>query len=126
MYGLEKTRQRVGVIKEILGGDRVLVSVTESVLWEVKGFYEDLFTSRGINEREMAFMVEFVEYMVSDSDKKMCDEEITTDEIRRAIEQLTVGKSPGIDGLTAEFYKCFSKQVVPYRYCLMKFLPDRR
>lgn len=46
-------------------------------------------------------------------DKVLCDTEITEEEIDKAIRQLTMGKSPGIDGLTNEFYKNFREILVP-------------
>lgn len=36
-------------------------------------------------------------------DKVLCDTEITEEEIDKAIRQLTMGKSPGIDGTSPGF-----------------------
>ena len=44
---------------------------------------------------------------LSDSDRDECEGEITLDEVRSAIKYFNNDKSPGCDGLTAEFYQTF-------------------
>ncbi len=39
--------------------------------------------------------------------QKELDSEITIHELSKAVQQLSVAKAPGIDGLPAEFYKHF-------------------
>ena len=53
---------------------------------------------------------------------------ITQTEIRDAIKRLKSNKSPGVDGLPGEFYKCFINEFVPiitkvFRYSLSKNNP---
>ncbi len=48
-----------------------------------------------------------------EEDNVLCDAEISEDVFDLAIRQLTTGKSPGIDGLTNEFYKSFREMLVP-------------
>lgn len=43
----------------------------------------------------------------------MCDGEITEEVIEEAIKELNTGKSPGIEGLTNEFYKNFKDRLIP-------------
>ena len=38
---------------------------------------------------------------------------ISTDEIKLAINNMNINKSPGEDGLTAEFYKIFQDKLIP-------------
>ena len=38
---------------------------------------------------------------------------ITTEEISLSIESLASGKSPGLDGITIDFYKKFEKLITP-------------
>ncbi|KAK2877221.1 hypothetical protein Q8A73_021684, partial [Channa argus] len=42
-----------------------------------------------------------------------CDGDIQLREVQEAIADLNVSKSPGVDGLSAEFYKCFSYLLAP-------------
>jgi len=43
----------------------------------------------------------------------LCDEFVTSEEVLNTIKQLTKGKSPGRDGLTAEFYQKFRCELAP-------------
>lgn len=44
---------------------------------------------------------------VLEQDKKDLESSLNFSEISKGVLELNPGKSPGIDGLTAEFYKCF-------------------
>lgn len=48
---------------------------------------------------------------VSESDKEMCDQIITTKECYEALNQMGNSKTPGNDGLTKEFYMSFWSEV---------------
>ena len=44
---------------------------------------------------------------MSETQKQFCDTEITEDELLKTLKTFSKNKSPGLDGLTAEFYKTF-------------------
>lgn len=44
----------------------------------------------------------------------MLNQDISTEEIMESISELKVGKDPGMDGLTAKFYKICKNQILPY------------
>lgn len=46
--------------------------------------------------------------------KESCDKPLTLQEVISAIDHLKLNKSPGIDGITSECYKTFSKQLAPF------------
>ena len=50
---------------------------------------------------------------LTDKDKCFCDKPITQDEVETAIMHLKTSKSPGLDGLTPEFYKYFWPTLMP-------------
>ena len=45
------------------------------------------------------------------SDCKMCDLDFTTEEVRKTVKTLKLNKSPGMVGLTYEFYQTFWDQL---------------
>ncbi len=45
---------------------------------------------------------------ISEDEKVQCDNSICIEEVLHAIKELKLNKSPGVDGLTSEFYKSFS------------------
>lgn len=110
-FNLEKRRGRSGVMKEIKGKDDKTVKGTEEILKEVKYYYEDLFRTNKIDEKEKEILLQQITVKVAKEDKKQCDKEIEKEEIIQAIELLNGGKSPGIDGLGSEFYKTFKEKI---------------
>ena len=51
---------------------------------------------------------------LNDSDKQKCEGLLTEKECLEALKTMESGKSPGTDGLPAEFYKVFWKDVSPF------------
>jgi len=45
---------------------------------------------------------------------KLCESPISIDEVKVSISQLKMNKSPGSDGITAEFYKLYSELLSPF------------
>lgn len=57
---------------------------------------------------------------ISNSDALICDSPITSQEVADAINHLKCNKSPGSDGITAEFYKHFSDPLTPFLFEVYK------
>ena len=53
---------------------------------------------------------------LNDQEKKFCDSLPTIHECTDAVNNLKNNKSPGLDGLPGEFYKCFWKTIKPLFY----------
>lgn len=51
---------------------------------------------------------------ISAPDKDFCDRRITLVEVLESIKNVKVNKSPGVDGLTSEFYQRFAKDLAPF------------
>lgn len=80
------------------------------ILLEEKNFYENLYKSRNngsdLTESFDFFKDEFIPKL-SDAEKNICDANITEFECTKVLKTFKNNKSPGSDGLTAEFYKFF-------------------
>lgn len=53
---------------------------------------------------------------ISASDKDYCDRSISLVEVLESIKCLKINKSPGVDGLSSEFYHKFAKDLAPLSY----------
>ncbi len=69
-------------------------------------FYEDLYRAEPCNEAESDVLLSDLPQL-SMKDKKDLESLLTMAELSRAVQELNPGKSPGLDGLSAEFYKAF-------------------
>ncbi len=78
-------------------------------------FYNNLYSSQFSYDSTTSFMdsIDNINY-ISASDKDFCDRPITLAEILESIKYLKVNKSPGIDGLTSEFYQKFARDFAPF------------
>jgi hypothetical protein len=92
-----------------------IITEKKEILLEQKKFYEKLY--EGINDNnndnEIEEATNFflnsdkIKNMVPNDDKDNLDEHITISEVAKAVQALPNGKTPGIDGIPIETYKCF-------------------
>ena len=72
----------------------------------------------------------YIPNKLTENEKEDLNQLINNDEILNAIQQLNNNKSPGLDGLTAEFYKIFRYDIVDNlneifnNILLMKYIPE--
>lgn len=112
-FGLEKRKGRTETIKVLNNRKGEEVKDMNEILKEIKIYYEELFGTKGIDEKEKNELLEYATAKVSKEDKENCDKEISKEEILQAINMLKGKKSPlkppKIDGLLNEFYKVFKE-----------------
>ena len=48
-----------------------------------------------------------IENKIDENDKLSCDGKVTVEECSYAIQKMKLNKSPGLDGMTVEFYRVF-------------------
>ena len=63
-----------------------------------------------------------LEKTLSEKDKSICDGEITVTECSDAVNEMKLNKSPGLDGLSVEFYRTFWDKL---KYFLIKTYNQR-
>lgn len=101
-------------IDRLQTNDRVLDKPKEIATYCSK-FYNNLYTSRYCDNSAKLFFDSVNQIkVISLEDKEACDGGIAQSEIEQAIKSLKNNKSPGSDGLTAELYKMFVKNVSPF------------
>lgn len=111
--GLEKQKQNKAYISELSDGNGNKVSNLEGILKIIQNYYKNLFTSEKLNQEQIIDTLKIIDKKVSIEDRDWCDNPLSMDEVELAIDSLNKNKSPGIDGLSAEFYSCFKKQLAP-------------
>ena len=79
----------------------------------IQNFYKNLYESEKKNIDLQHIFIEGIEKEVQEEDNEDLKSEIDTHEIKLAIEQMSLNKSPGLDGLQAEFYKKFANLIAP-------------
>lgn len=78
-------------------------------------FYSELYKSNYCKDSALLFFQSLKEIKSISKDEQLaCDKTLTMTEIIEGIEGLKNNKSPGTDGLTAEFYKDFADELAPF------------
>ena len=92
-----------------------ILTIAKTFLSLLKTFYENLYTRGNISRDAIDELLNKIP--ISKKNIKwilnLCEAEISLDEIIEAINSQKNNKSPGNDGLTAEFYKHFSSDIAP-------------
>lgn len=107
---LETRNQKLKCITKLKVGDRYVTGRKE-ILEEERQFYQTLYARRdhvdGDGVTEDMFLNNTEIPKLSENQKEKCDLDVTLTEYSEALKELPNGKSPGCDGLPAEFYKMF-------------------
>ena len=123
--GMEKRKQGNNYIKQIEGEEGEVISDLVGIVKRVGDFYEDLFKKEGIDKECLEKALDSMEAVLTEEGKAMCEGEITKEEIEAAIDGMGKNKSPGLDGLTAEFYHEFKGTLSPILCKLFKCFEER-
>lgn len=77
-------------------------------------FYTNLYTSRYSECSADTFLNFLPIKSINPYQKEYCDDIIILEVVVDSIDSLKNNKSPGVDGLTSEFYKTFSEHLAPF------------
>ena len=108
-FSLEKKRQSANVIKEIMNDEQTMQYEDEEILNCICEFYEKLYKTQNPKSDSIKSYLETVTLprILEDKKRKICDAPLHINEFDDVIKKLKTDKSPGDDGLTANFYKLF-------------------
>lgn len=113
-FRLEKSRLRTSLI-ETLNIDGTVTNNPQEIASFCANFYSNLYHLNFSEEATCTFLESVKNCKtISRDDSNLCDSEITLLEVNNSIIELKNNKSPGTDGLTAEFYKQFSEELSPF------------
>lgn len=106
-YSLEK-KQVNHMISSLMKDNEETVTDTYDIIVETRQFYKQLYTAEPIDIKAQVNM--FNTYplpTLPDKERIECDTPLTEGEPQQALSSMENNKSPGIDGLTTNFYKHF-------------------
>ena len=111
--GLEKSRQSKKTIRKLTTTDGQILTESSDILNEQINFYSSLYTSKINDTAKMKNYLDstYLSNTLLQTDKQLCDQNITKDECRKSLFSMKLNKSPGSDGLSVEFYQTFWDQL---------------
>ena len=95
----------------------------KEIFEELHRFYADLF-DRKIDKSKnecKTFLDKLDIPAISNEHKLACDKVLTIDDLEQALFKMSIGKSPGNDGLSIEFYKAFWDDLKPVLFDSYKY-----
>ena len=106
---LEKSNSEKKCISQLQAADKSIVHSSDAISKELLSFYSNLYTDSAedtdiINEQ---MFLNDVQPTLENVEQQNCEGSITENECLKALKKMKNSKTPGIDGLPAEFYKVF-------------------
>lgn len=109
-HNLEKRHFNNKTIRYLQSANRKKLSTDVEILEEAKNYYECLYTTTtvGVNVHDNIFFFPDVpETKLGINQKEFCEGLLSATECLESLKTMESGKSPGTDGIPAEFYKVF-------------------
>ena len=113
-FKLEQTKIQKSQINSIYDSNGITVSSQADIEKAHVDFYTNLFSEEPIDFEKQNNLLSSVSNRLSADQSALCEGEITLAEITNAVKDLNSGKSPGPDGLSAEFYVKFWDLLGPF------------
>jgi len=113
-FQLEKFHAKTNTIMH-LNINGVITHNSKDIADYCSNFFSTLYKSR-FNENSSSVFIDSLtnSKTINEAQKEHCDSSIHIKEVLQAITELKLNKSPGVDGLTSEFYKAFSEELAPF------------
>lgn len=108
---LEKQRAKGKIIDSLRLNDGTITTDQKLILDEEVKFYKELYKEELTDQTAQNILLDNIDNTLTDTDRDSCEGHITLDEAETAVQAFKCDKSPGSDGLTAEFYRCFWKTI---------------
>lgn len=106
-YSLDKRRQADQTIKTLTKDNLDTISSTRDILFETHAFYKSLYTADNIDPQVQRTFFDTPIPRLPDTDQQSYEDLLSDSELESTLKKMENNKSPGIDGLTSNFYKHF-------------------
>ena len=104
---LEKKTAEKKTVQQLKDSKGESMHETDDILNVATEYYSDLFSAKTTDRRMGEKLLQNVVKRISAKDKDALDRMVTMEELEKAVMKLNRGKSPGPDGIPAEFYQKF-------------------
>ena len=108
---LESRHFKQGTISQLKINDTEFVTSDVAILSECESFYKSLYTSKEDDGPQSLFFQQVNETVLGLEEQESCEGPLSEKECAEAVKSMDSGKTPGSDGLPAEFYKVFWKDI---------------
>lgn len=107
--GLEKSRANSKLFSSLELDNGETVNGQFEILQEQRKYYESIYSTKKTHSQELTdvFLQGCNIPTITEEERKACEGIINVDEASAALKMMKNGSSPGLDGLTTEFYKMF-------------------
>ncbi len=128
---LEKRTVKLNTIVTLTDDNGVEHHAPDDLLRIATGFYTRLYTPTPVHAPTQAQLLKHVHTRLTPQQRDMLDAPFTAADFAQAVQQLSIGKSPGIDGIPIEFYQTFWSLLHPHYlafiHCVQhsSFLPSK-
>ena len=114
---LEKRHYKQGVISQLKLDNENFVTTDKEILGECETFYKRLFSSNNGSQNEQTnnfFWGSQTVKKLNLTEQESCEGLLTKTECLNALKNMECNKTPGSDGLPAEFYKVFWNDIADF------------
>jgi hypothetical protein len=130
-FDLERKRGQRRIFTSVKSMAGTVVSTFVGIARAWVAFYGLLFTSQSLDRIEQDFFLNSLSLKLTRAEQSLCEGELTEGECKRALDGMATGKSPGLDGLPAEFYQRFwsllgTDFVINFAYIHGQLSPSQR
>ena len=109
-YSLEKSKYNKKTMTRLQKADGSVTTDPAEILAEQHRFYQELYA----NDPNVKFQLQNTSgKLVTVRDQELLDADITLEELTNTVKSLKKDKTPGVDGLTAEFFQFFWTKIGP-------------
>ena len=108
---LEKRHCKQETISQLKINDTDIVTTDRDILSECTAFYKNLYTSKSPDSIQSTFLSEVNSTSLTNEEQTLCEGPLTQKECFEALKKMESDKTPSTDGLPAEFYKVFWKDI---------------
>ena len=109
---LEKRHFKLSTISQLKTDEHEFITSDNKILAECEAFYKNLYTSNeNVIPAESEFFHPENDTVLDNNEAESCEGPLTEKECLEALKNMDRGKTPGTDGLPAEFYQTFWKEL---------------